>query len=60
MLCITAVYNTQPYNYIFFKQVLSFDEVMIKNDPVDEVSTDSDCVLPEATVKHETEDPVGI
>jgi hypothetical protein len=48
------------YNYIFFEQVEPFDEVMIKQEPFDEVSSDSNCLLPEASVKHEMDDPIAV
>jgi len=58
--CASLLYVIGRLIIVFFKQVKTFDEVMIKNEPIDDASSDSSCILPEATVKHETEDPIAI
>ena len=47
------LYHTAENNYVFFKQVEPFIEVMIKHQPVDEAVSYSECALPEAALKHE-------
>jgi hypothetical protein len=39
------LYHTAGNNYVFFKQVEPFVEVMIKHEPLDEALPHSDCTL---------------